>query len=209
MGDDVKPAAVKPTVETPVVVTPVEGQEPGPGAPGTQPPVGPPPTWDEVFKHPRFAQLNQRAKEAEKKLTDLEQAAEDAKQTQLVEQQKFKELYEAESAKRTALEGQLTQLQAQQVAMAKRRAIEETARAFKPAFTAKAVEDAHLFVDLAALTLDEAGHVQGVEAAIKQLAEERPYMLEVRRADGGSPPARPARQLTDEDRRAKAYQARL
>ena len=52
----------------------------------------PPTTWDEVFKHPRFAQLNQRAKEAEKALADLQKAQGDAETARLAEEKKWQDL---------------------------------------------------------------------------------------------------------------------
>jgi len=72
----------------------------GGGGGGTEdPPVTPPPsnegppsTWDEVFKHNRFKQLNQRTKEAEARLAQLEVEAKTKAEEELVEQQKWEDL---------------------------------------------------------------------------------------------------------------------
>lgn len=79
-----------------------EGKKP------TEPPVEPPPTeppkgepgpvptsWGDVFQHPRFKELNQRAKDAEEKLAQIEEQAKKENETKLAEQQKWQELAEA------------------------------------------------------------------------------------------------------------------
>lgn len=88
---------------------------------GQQPPAGgndaPPTSWEAVFEHPRFKQLNEAKKTAEATLKQLQDAA--AKQTaeaeaatkkQLEEQQQFQQLYQQETAKAAELGGKLEAL---------------------------------------------------------------------------------------------------
>lgn len=98
------------------------GQQP----PATTPAAGndaPPASWDAIFEHPRFKQLNDAKKAAEATLKQLQDAAakqaaeaEAATKKQLEEQQQFQQLYQQETAKATTLAEQAAGMQAQVVA---------------------------------------------------------------------------------------------
>lgn len=64
-----------------------------------------PKSWDEVFNHPRFKELNKRAKDAETTLQQLQNERETEKQNALKEQGKWKEI--AEENERKLKEAQL------------------------------------------------------------------------------------------------------
>lgn len=167
------------------------GQETGPsGETGQQQRNGdaPPASWDEVFQHERFKQLVKRAKEAETALEKLARSQEEAEQAKLKEQQRFQELFEKEQQRAAALAGELEQARRDAANERRRRAVEDAARAHEPRFLPDALKDLALFIDLDALEIGEDGTVKGVEAAVKNLAKERPYMLESKRQDPGSPP---------------------
>ncbi len=55
-----------------------------------------PGSWDEIFQHPRFKALNERATEAEAGLKARDDAKTAAEKKALEDQNKFKELYETE-----------------------------------------------------------------------------------------------------------------
>lgn len=53
-----------------------------------------PASWEEVFKHPRFKELNTRAQTAEQRIKEIETKEKEANDKALAEQNKWKELYE-------------------------------------------------------------------------------------------------------------------
>lgn len=115
-----------------------------------------------AFKHPRFKELNDRAKLADKLKADQE-AAERKRLEDAGEHQKLAEQYrtEAETA-RTALETER-----------KNNAIIIEANklgAHDPMVVTK-------LIDAGAITINEDGTVQGAEAAIKSLQTSNPYLF--------------------------------
>lgn len=66
--------------------------------------------WEEVFKHPRFKELNQKAQDAEAKAAALEKAAQDAERKQLEEANNFKALYEKTQGEISTLKPKAAQL---------------------------------------------------------------------------------------------------
>lgn len=52
-----------------------------------------PASWEDVFKHPRFKELTQRAKTAEEKLAQLQKEREEIEKKKLEEEKNFQELY--------------------------------------------------------------------------------------------------------------------
>jgi hypothetical protein len=54
----------------------------------------PPETWDQVFEHPRFKKLLERAKTAESQIAEFEKARKAAEEESLTEQQRWQELAE-------------------------------------------------------------------------------------------------------------------
>jgi hypothetical protein len=69
-----------------------------------------PATWDEVFKHPRFKELNEAANTYKAKAEALEKANQEAEQKRLLEQNDFKQLYEKTQAELTSLKPKAEQL---------------------------------------------------------------------------------------------------
>lgn len=65
-----------------------------------------PGTWDEIFKHPRFKELNQKAKDAEKRLAEFEAANKTAEEARLTEEKKWQDLAEKYKADLAAMKSQ-------------------------------------------------------------------------------------------------------
>lgn len=150
----------------------------------------PPASWDEVFQHERFKTLLKRAKDAETALEKTAKEREEAEQAKLKEQQRFQELYEKSEARAAALDNELKTARQAALDDRKRAALLDQARSHEPPFSAQALQDVTMFVDLAALEVGDDGKVKGVEQAIRDLAKAKPYMLEQKRTDPGSPPGR-------------------
>lgn len=76
------------------------GGSPPPEKPGEDPPKKsggqekPPATWDEIFEHPRFKELNKRASDAEGRLKQIEEERKKADEERLKKQEEWKELAE-------------------------------------------------------------------------------------------------------------------
>lgn len=147
--------------------------------------------WDAIYKSPRFqsvvADYKKRAKAAETALAQKQQAESDAEQGLLKEQKRYQELYEKEQARTAALDSELKTLRQAALDDRKRASLLDQARAHEPPFSAQALQDVTVFVDLAKLEIEDDGKVRGVEQAIRELAKAKPYMLESRRQDPGSP----------------------
>jgi hypothetical protein len=80
-----------------------QSDNPAGGGAGTEPPTDPgkqpgsdafPSSWEDVFKHPRFKELNTRAQTAEQQLKEIQAAEKQKNDEALKEQNKWKELYE-------------------------------------------------------------------------------------------------------------------
>ena len=150
----------------------------------------PPASWEEIFQHDRFKQLVDRAKKAEAALEKTAKDREAAEQAKLLEEKRFQEAFEKERARAAHLEQDLQGERQRALNERKARAVQDAARAHEPPFSAQALQDVTMFVDLAVLEVGEDGKVKGAEQAIKELAKNRPYMLEAKRQDPGSPAAR-------------------
>lgn len=157
-----------------------------------RPADAPPATWEEVFQHERFKQLLKRAKEAEAALEAINREKAEAEAAKLKEQARYEELFQREQQKAAKLAEELETLKRNQELERKRQAVLEAARAHEPPFAKEALSDVALFIDLEALQVDDDGKIKGVEAAVKELAKAKPYMLEQKRSDPGSPAGRPA-----------------
>lgn len=178
------------------------GSEAGEGQQQQRNGDAPPASWDEVFQHERFKGLLKRAKDAETALEKLAKGQEEAEQNKLKEQQRFQELFEKEQQRAATLAGELEAARREAANERRRRAVEDAARSHEPRFLPETLKDLTLFIDLDALEIGEDGKVKGVEAAIKNLAKDRPYMLESKRQDPGSPPGpKPAGAARPEERR--------
>lgn len=176
-------------------------------SPGADSSAGTPPgltdeQWVLAFEHPRFKELTKRAKEAETALAKQEDDRKTAEEARLKEQNDFKALWEKAEADKAAAVAEAERVKAERIADLKRLAVAQAAQAQN--FHPKAAQDAHRFIDLAALPLTDAGAVDAaaVEKAVKALATEHPYMLgNGQRQDPGTPPGRAGGQPpTDKDR---------
>jgi len=70
-----------------------------------------PKSWEEVFQHSRFKDLNRRMKDAEETATRLQKEKDDAEAASLEKQGEFKALYEAERQKRLTAEGKVAHVE--------------------------------------------------------------------------------------------------
>jgi hypothetical protein len=149
-----------------------------------------PPTWEAIFEHPRFKELTKRAKAAEQKLTDVENAQRLAEEAKLKEQARFQELYEAEKQRATDLAAQLTATAQAAKRTANLHALQAAAQRHQPPWAAEAVKNLARFVE--ADVLDAELDDKAADAQIKQIVTAQPYVLMPQRADHGSPPLRKA-----------------
>lgn len=173
------------------------------GANGTPPTGLTEEQWKLAFEHPRFKDILKRAKDAETLLEKQKSDAAAAEQARLKEQNDFKALWEKAEADKAAALAETERVKAERLADAKRAAL--VAEAQKQSFHPQAAQNAHRFIDLAALPVSDAGAVDAaaVEKAIKALAEAQPYMLgNGQRQDPGSPPNRNGGQPPTEQQRA-------
>lgn len=69
-----------------------------------------PESWEEIFQHPRFRELNQAKIDAENKAAALEKAAQDAELEALEKQKNYQKLYEKAQAEVTSLKPKAEQL---------------------------------------------------------------------------------------------------
>lgn len=164
------------------------GQQDGSGD-QPRPADAPPASWDDIFQHERFKTLLKRAKDAETALEKTHKERNESEESKLKEQKRFEELFQKEQQRAAALEMDLQSARQAALNDKKQRALEAAARAHEPPFSAQALNDVALFVDFEALQVGENGAVTGAEAVIRDLAKSRPYMLEQRRQDPGSPGA--------------------
>lgn len=100
MSEEVQPTAAASQTQEPA--TPAEAQKP------ETPETTFPTSWEEVFQHPRFKQLNEDYKGLQKKVKDAEKAAEAAAKKQAEEQGEYKRLYEEAEARRLEAEQKAT-----------------------------------------------------------------------------------------------------
>lgn len=152
-------------------------------------PDGPPATWEDVFKHPRFKELQRQAKEATAALAaqQAEQAA--AEQAKLKEQQQWQQLYETTEAAAAKLKAELQQAHASMARREKQLAIQDAARNHEPPFIAEAIGDVLLLISVDDLP-DGDELSKAAAAQVKALATAKPWLLQTTRSDPGSPPGR-------------------
>jgi hypothetical protein len=128
---------------------------------------------ERVWKHPRFKQLSDEAKEGRK----LKLAQEEAEKKRLEEQGEFKQLLEQERARNKELTLN-TQIQA---AAIKAGAVD--------------VEAVTKLIDRNAITIKDDGTVEGISEAVTALLESKPYLkgtgapAQPSVGSGGNPPA--------------------
>jgi hypothetical protein len=179
-----------------------------PTTPATPPAVAQktePTPVENMIPQSRFDEVNKRMKAAEAELEKQRKAAEAATAADLARKQEFEKLYQAEQAKAASLEKQFQDLSATVKRDRIKAAVEAEAR--KAGFAEPG--DAHLFVSLDTIEVDESGNAKGVEALVKELAKTKPYLLTARTpapGNGARPPAAGAHVKANEQMAAEALQ---
>lgn len=163
-----------------------EPLQPAPSGPS---PDGVPQSWEDVFKHPRFKELQKQAKEAQAALAAQQAAQEAAEQAKLKDQQKWQQLYETTEAAAAKLKNELQQAQAAMLRREKQLALQDAARSHEPPFIAEALGDVLILIQ--ADELPEGDELpKAAQSKVKALAEAKPWLLQTTRSDPGSPPGR-------------------
>lgn len=148
-----------------------------------------PQSWEDVFKHPRFKELQRAAKEAQAALDAQKQAQAQAEEAKLKEQAKWQELYEAKVREADQTKAELEQAKLDALRNLKQQAIKDAARSHEPPFVAEAIPDILLLVAVDELP-DDGDLAKAAEARVKELAKSKPWLLAQARSDPGSPPGR-------------------
>ena len=150
---------------------------------------GPPASWDEIFKHPRFKELQKAAKEAQAALAAQQQAQSEAEQAKLKEDAKWQQLYETAEVAAKKLKDELDAKNAAMLKREKQLAIQAAARPNAPPFIPEAIGDVLLLI--ATDELPEGDELPKAAAAqVKALAKAKPWLLQTTRSDPGSPAGR-------------------
>jgi hypothetical protein len=121
--------------------------------------------WETAFKSPRFKELSQKAKEAEARLQEIENAKKSEAEKKLLEEKKYEELLKAK-------EDELMQLRTEREQSVKQQSIISVAvklGARDPDAIAK-------LIDQTKVAVDKDGNVSGVEDAVKALLADKPYL---------------------------------
>ena len=163
-----------------------EPLQPAPTGPS---PDGVPQSWEDVFKHPRFKELQKQAKEAQAALAAQQAAQDEAKQAELKEQAKWQQLYETAEAAAANLKNELQQTQAAMLRREKQLALQDAARSHEPPFIAEALGDVLILIQADELP-DGDELPKAAQSKVKALAEAKPWLLQTTRSDPGSPPGR-------------------
>lgn len=163
--------------------------EPVQPAPNGASPDGVPQSWEDVFKHPRFKELQRTAKEAQAALAAHQEAQAKAAEDELKEQAKWQQLYETTEAAAAKLKAELQQAHASMARREKQLAIQDAARSHEPPFIAEAIGDVLLLISVDDLP-DGDELSKSAAAQVKALAEAKPWLLQTTRSDPGSPPGR-------------------
>lgn len=113
-----------------------------------------------------------RARQAEQELTELKAKAEADEAARLVEQNRYKELYEAEKKKREDTESRISQMTQSQITSAKRAELDRQLGGVKKA-------EYLSFADLNAIQMNEDGTVEAesVKAVANKFRETHPDLL--------------------------------
>ncbi len=152
-------------------------------------PDAPPASWDEIFKHPRFKELQRTAKEAQAALTAQQQAQAEAEQAKLKEQAEWKQLYETAEVAAKKLKDELDAKTTAMQRREKQLAIQDAARSHEPPFITEAISDVLLLIPVDELP-DGDDLSKAAAAQVRDLAKAKPWLLQTTRSDPGSPPGR-------------------
>jgi len=163
--------------------------EPVQPAPNGQTADGVPQSWEDVFKHPRFKELQRTAKEAQAALAAQQEAQAKAAEDKLKEEAKWQQLYETAEAAAAKLKNELQQAQAAMLRREKQLALQDAARSHEPPFIAEALGDVLVLIQADELP-DGDELPKAAQSKVKALAEAKPWLLQTTRSDPGSPPGR-------------------
>ena len=150
---------------------------------------GPPASWDEVFKHPRFKELQKAAKEAQAALAAQQQAQTEAEQAKLKDEAKWQQLYETAEVAAKKLKDELDAKNAAMLKREKQLAVQDAARSHEPPFISEAIGDVLVLISVDDLP-DDDELARAAAARVKDLAKSKPWLLQTTRSDPGSPPGR-------------------
>ena len=123
--------------------------------------------WKVAFEHPRFKDLNAKAKDYDKLLKQQSEKEE----AELRAKEQFKELAEKKEAEIVALKESITARDKRQALMTE---------AVKAGVRAEALDDVVRLVDIGSVELDEEGNPVNATQTIQSLLEAKPYL----KADG-------------------------
>ena len=157
--------------------------------PAPEPTNGVPATWEDVFKHPRFKELQKAAKEATAALAAQQQAQAEAEQAKLKDEAKWQQLYETTEAAAKKLKDELDAKNAAMSRREKQLAVQDAARSHEPPFIAEAIGDVLLLVPVDELPEGD-DLAKAAQAQVKALATSKPWLLQTARNDPGSPAGR-------------------
>jgi hypothetical protein len=121
--------------------------------------------WSEVFKHPRFTELNEKAKQAERELAKIEKEKDQELQKKLKEEGKLEELLEEKEKELERLTSSLqeTQLNNEVMSVASKLNVVDTDAVVK-------------LLDRGKLETGKDGNYLNVENVVQELISEKPYL---------------------------------
>lgn len=126
---------------------------------------------ERIWKHPRFKELNERAKLGDQ----LKKEKEDAEQKKLEDDKKFQEALELEKKKSAELETQL-----------KQQSIDNSIKTEAVKLGAKNPETVAKLIDRSKISVNSDGSITGLTEAIKSLGESDKYLFDESKVNLGN-----------------------
>ena len=122
--------------------------------------------WEQVFQSPRFKKLNDSAKEAQAKLTEIEKEKEKEAQKKLKEEGKYQELLEAKEKEIESIKSNLSEtlLNNEVISIASKLKVLDTEAVVK-------------LIDRDKLETDKDGKYLNTEEVVKDLLNSKPYLV--------------------------------
>ena len=121
--------------------------------------------WEQVFRHPRFAKLNEEAKEARAELAKMKKKTDQELQEKLKEEGKYKELLEAKEKELSQLTESLSEYKLNN-------AVITIANSLNVVDTDAVVK----LIDRSKLETDKNGDYLNVDIVVKELLSQKPYL---------------------------------
>jgi hypothetical protein len=121
--------------------------------------------WSEVFKHPRFTELNEKAKQAEKELARIEKEKDQELQKKLKEEGKLEELLGEKDKEIEKLSSTLSSVKLNNEIMS----IASKLKVVDTDVVAKLIDEDKL-------EKDKEGNYLNVESVVSELISEKPYL---------------------------------